>query len=111
MPMETRTVTGLVQSRATVRNICWLTIAPAFAVVTLIVSDLPADYYKYLPVPARLVVVLFWLRVSVSVVTVIVARPSRKGAVTSAVVAALVLLPNAQTAALFTIWWIRGFTP
>jgi hypothetical protein len=109
--METRTVAGRIQSKATLRNICWLTIAPAFALVTLIVSDSPVDYYKYLPLPARLVVVPFWLSVSASVVTVIAARPSRKEAVTSAVVAALVLLPNAQAAAVFTIWWIRGFTP
>jgi hypothetical protein len=57
--METRTVAGRIQSKATLRNSCWLAIAPAFAVVTVIVSDLPVDYYKYLPVPARLVVVLF----------------------------------------------------
>jgi hypothetical protein len=51
--MEIRTVAGRIQSKATLRNICWRAIAPAFAVVTLIVSDLPVDYYKYLPLPAR----------------------------------------------------------
>jgi hypothetical protein len=109
--MEAWIVAGLSQSKATLRNMRWLAIAPAFALATLIVADLPVDYYKYLPLPARLVLVLFWLSVSASVITVIAVRPSRKGAVASAVVAALVLLPNAQTAAVFTIWWIRGFAP
>jgi hypothetical protein len=36
--METRIVAGGIESKAALRNVCWLAIAPAFAVVMLIAA-------------------------------------------------------------------------